>query len=492
MANITINQFNSGSIADSSLAVIGDPTTGALTQTSYHALRDYFQNTGAFVLTSSYYPDSSSFNLQISNVYASESNYITTSSFNNFSGSYINDSASFNNRINAISGSELSGSFVSSTSFGTYSSSVATQLINVYSSESNYIPTSSFNSFTASNSILVGNVFASQSNYTQLPLFDAYTASIGLTVVNVYASQSQYETTASFSQLSASYHTDSSSFYIGNVNTYASQSNYTPSSSFNTLSASYHSDSGSFLVMELNIFASQSNYVPTASYQIDSGSWNNRIASLSSSVQSLTGSLLTSSFYTYTASVSNSFGQYQTTSSFNTFSASLPAIITTIGTPTTSYASGALLSGNTLTFGFATNALPGLMSAGTQTFGGAKTLQNTFTAKHFFDSSAVPTIASGSGAGTSPTLSITGNDQCGFITIATGTSPTASTGIATITFNGGFTATNNSVPSIFATNASASTVASSIWLSSNTASWAISGSLSASTIYLWGYQVRMY
>ena len=46
---------------------------------------------------------------------------------------------------------------------------------------------------------------------------------------------------------------------------------------------------------------------------------------------------------------------------------------------------------------------------------------------------AVPTIAAGTAAGTSPTVSITGNDQHGVISITTGTAPT--TGIlATITF----------------------------------------------------------
>jgi hypothetical protein len=56
--------------------------------------------------TSSYFTDSASFNARISNVYASESKYTLTSSYNNLSGSYNNlsasyndDSASFNSRI---------------------------------------------------------------------------------------------------------------------------------------------------------------------------------------------------------------------------------------------------------------------------------------------------------------------------------------------------------------------------------------------------------
>lgn len=48
-----------------------------------------------------------------------------------------------------------------------------------------------------------------------------------------------------------------------------------------------------------------------------------------------------------------------------------------------------------------------------------------------------PTIAAGTGAGTSPTVSIVGTDTAGRITITTGTTPTANATIATITFAGG-------------------------------------------------------
>lgn len=55
---------------------------------------------------------------------------------------------------------------------------------------------------------------------------------------------------------------------------------------------------------------------------------------------------------------------------------------------------------------------------------------------HLIGNSGTPTIAAGSGAGTSPTLSVTGTDLGGTISITTGTSPGgAGSYIATITFN---------------------------------------------------------
>lgn len=53
-----------------------------------------------------------------------------------------------------------------------------------------------------------------------------------------------------------------------------------------------------------------------------------------------------------------------------------------------------------------------------------------------------PGIAAGAAAGTSPTVSVTGNDTTGYITITTGTSPptTADATVATVTFNGAYRA----------------------------------------------------
>ncbi len=59
---------------------------------------------------------------------------------------------------------------------------------------------------------------------------------------------------------------------------------------------------------------------------------------------------------------------------------------------------------------------------------------------HIGGLSAAPTIAANAGAGTSPTVSISGTDMSGTITVTTGTSPTANTAIATVTFNSAYTA----------------------------------------------------
>ena len=159
MADQLINSLNSGSINDSSLGLIGDPITGTLTQTGYHAMKDYFTagitgsggniNTGSLattaslnLFTASYYIDSASFNLHIANTFASESNYLLTSSFTLFSASIVSQltGSSFN-----------SGSLLTTSSFNAFSSSYSvdsgsfnTRINNVYASESNYTLTSSF------------------------------------------------------------------------------------------------------------------------------------------------------------------------------------------------------------------------------------------------------------------------------------------------------------------------------------------------------------
>lgn len=56
-----------------------------------------------------------------------------------------------------------------------------------------------------------------------------------------------------------------------------------------------------------------------------------------------------------------------------------------------------------------------------------------------------PTIAAGTGAGTSPTVSVTGNDRGGQISVTAGTTPTASATVATVTFGQAFSAAPRAV-----------------------------------------------
>lgn len=73
---------------------------------------------------------------------------------------------------------------------------------------------------------------------------------------------------------------------------------------------------------------------------------------------------------------------------------------------------------------------------GTLTVTGAATFNGTLTVNHHVitgNASGSTTIAAGAGAGTGPTVSITGNDTSGTITVTTGTSPAAGV-LATVTF----------------------------------------------------------
>lgn len=80
---------------------------------------------------------------------------------------------------------------------------------------------------------------------------------------------------------------------------------------------------------------------------------------------------------------------------------------------------------------------------------------NGLTAVNFFTTSATPSISAGTGAGTSPTVSIVGNNLGGKITIIAGTLPTLGGDIATITFSGSFAFPNGCAVTITAGNATA-------------------------------------
>jgi hypothetical protein len=108
----------------------------------------------------------------------------------------------------------------------------------------------------------------------------------------------------------------------------------------------------------------------------------------------------------------------------------------------------------------------------------------------------IPTIAGGSGAGTSPTISMVSNSTTnrGGFTLTTGTSPTANSTLVTIAFNSGAQPANALSCQIWPTNAataqltpsaipypSSSFSAISFIISTN------STALAASTTYSWGY-----
>jgi hypothetical protein len=104
---------------------------------------------------------------------------------------------------------------------------------------------------------------------------------------------------------------------------------------------------------------------------------------------------------------------------------------------------------------------------------------------------ASPTILSGPGAGASPTISITGSDAAGLISLTTGTSPTVSAIIGTVSFGGPAFPTNSNV--VFSPNnswASALYAGRVPYIESGTGTFAFTAgpiALTATTTYKWKY-----
>lgn len=113
-----------------------------------------------------------------------------------------------------------------------------------------------------------------------------------------------------------------------------------------------------------------------------------------------------------------------------------------VGTNTSNTMSFSDMSGNQRMYIPSTG---NIILAGSTTDNGLDNLQGTtaiFTTsvktQHLIGNGTAPTIAAGVGAGTSPTVSITGTDLGGYISVTTGTLPTLAGTIATITFNSAY------------------------------------------------------
>lgn len=106
-----------------------------------------------------------------------------------------------------------------------------------------------------------------------------------------------------------------------------------------------------------------------------------------------------------------------------------------------------------------------------------------------------PAIAAGTGAGTSPTISISGSDMAGTITLTTGTLPTLSATIATITYNVPYGIKPHVVLTPVNSNAALLSGVTMVYVndasSSNSVFVLTAGTtaLSAATAYTWYYQV---
>lgn len=105
--------------------------------------------------------------------------------------------------------------------------------------------------------------------------------------------------------------------------------------------------------------------------------------------------------------------------------------------------------------------------------------------------STTPTSSAGTGAGTSPTITVTGSELSGTIQVLTGTSPSASATIVTITIPTAVQGTNNGVV-ISPANATTANlaVANNVFAamaSTTTFTLTSTGALTGATTYKWNY-----
>lgn len=111
-------------------------------------------------------------------------------------------------------------------------------------------------------------------------------------------------------------------------------------------------------------------------------------------------------------------------------------------------------------------------------------------AGHLYGGGTAPAVAAGAGAGTTPTVALTGSDMAGKISITTGTLPTLSADVFTVTFNTAYA----SAPYVNFSPANAVTAllsgASMVYVTAATTTFKFTAGttpLTAATTYLWNY-----
>jgi hypothetical protein len=129
-----------------------------------------------------------------------------------------------------------------------------------------------------------------------------------------------------------------------------------------------------------------------------------------------------------------------------------------------------------------------------QVGGGNSLFQGDIYSAHYLDNSSTPGIAAGTGAGTSPTVSITGTDQSGKITVTTGTAPTLSGVIATITYASGFSFRTGTYPILFPGNAATALLSgtSMVFTTGAQTNFTLTAgtvALTGATSYVWYYKI---
>lgn len=183
-------------------------------------------------------------------------------------------------------------------------------------------------------------------------------------------------------------------------------------------------------------------------------------------------------------------GSFATTGGSGTITSAQALTVTT---------GGAAITGNSTVAGsFATTGGSGTITSAqtlTVSAGNAVVSAGEVHGRHYRCTTSAPSIAAGTGAGTSPSVSISGNDHSGTITITTGTFPQASQTIATMTLNA-TVSWGSSIPVLYPNNAAAAALSGNAQVmaqSTGTANqWVIvagSTNLTASTTYVWHYHV---
>jgi hypothetical protein len=117
------------------------------------------------------------------------------------------------------------------------------------------------------------------------------------------------------------------------------------------------------------------------------------------------------------------------------------------------------------------------------------------TLNHLIGGGSAPSIAAGAGAGTGPTIAISGTDVSGVITLTTGTTPTTPATIATITFATAFAAAPKGVILTPSNAAAAALAAASPYVDDSATSTSQfllksqGAGLAATTAYRWAFGV---
>lgn len=210
---------------------------------------------------------------------------------------------------------------------------------------------------------------------------------------------------------------------------------------------------------------------------------------LTGSAQGPGGNGLFVNSYTYTDN-SSSTGSVATSQPVNTiFQTTLAASNTGVvytGDVATLKIAGAPIAGTNVTIN---NPYALYVSAGNSFFGGNVSM------RHLIGNSSTPGIAAGTGAGSSPTIGITGSDLSGTITLTSGTLPTLSATVATVTYNAAYGSQPRVVLTPVNSNAALLSGVTMVYIndaSSSASSFVLTAgttALSAATIYVWYYQV---